>query len=65
MITQLSSDLYILECDICGESANEEFDSFYDAVEWKKDKSNGWKSQKRNPKVENSWEDICPECQGE
>lgn len=53
------SGIYTLTCDICGEDASENFDDFYDAVQYKKD--NGWKSQKRN----GQWEDVCPECQEE
>jgi hypothetical protein len=45
-------------CDICGEETNKGFDSFSDAVAFKKDKSNGWKSRK----VKDEWEDICPDC---
>jgi hypothetical protein len=52
--------LYTLECDICGQEANESFDSFYEAVEYKKDRSNGWHSRKEN----GEWLDICPDCQG-
>jgi hypothetical protein len=51
-------DTYDIVCDNCGEETNEDFDSFQEAVEWKKDKSNGWKSKKVNGK----WEDHCPEC---
>jgi len=50
------SGRYHLICDICGEEAEETFDDFYDAVEYKKE--NGWKSQKRN----SGWEDVCPKC---
>lgn len=46
-----------LICDICGECAEETFDDFYDAVEFKKQE--GWKSQKRS----GEWQDVCPECQ--
>ncbi len=49
---------YYLECDICGEDSKEDFDDFWEAVEWKKDKSNGWISRK----VDGDWEDVCPEC---
>ena len=45
-----------LFCDICGELANEVFDRFFDAVNYKK--NNGWKSQKHR----GEWEDVCPEC---
>jgi len=48
---------YHLVCDICGEEAEEGFDDFYEAVEYKK--TEGWKSQKRN----GQWEDVCPDCQ--
>lgn len=50
--------VYQLECDICGEDSGETFDDFYEAVGWKKDKSNGWTSQK----TKDGWEDVCPEC---
>lgn len=45
-----------LECDVCGET--EEFECFEDAVDFKRDKSNGWKSAK----VDDDWYDLCPEC---
>lgn len=51
------SGRYHLACDVCGEEAEETFDGFYDAVEYKK--AEGWKSQKRN----GQWQDVCPECQ--
>ena len=51
------NDLYFLVCDICGEEADEDFDDFYDAVEYKKE--NDWKSQK----YKGEWEDVCPVCQ--
>lgn len=35
---------YEVSCDVCGELAEEKFNSFQDAVDYKK--SNGWKSQK-------------------
>lgn len=47
---------YNLICDICGEMAEEEFDDFMEAVDYKK--QNGWKSQK----VSGNWQDVCPEC---
>lgn len=53
------SGQYHLICDICGEEAEETFDDFYEAVQYKK--AEGWKSQKRN----GQWEDVCPGCQGE
>lgn len=48
---------YSLICDKCGEEETD-FDTFYDAVDYKKEKDNDWKSIKTN----SGWEDICPEC---
>lgn len=50
---------YSLECDVCGNEADTEFECFLDAVEFKKDAENGWKSRK----VSGQWQDVCPECQ--
>jgi hypothetical protein len=50
--------MYSLQCDTCGAEAEETFEDFYDAVEWKKDKDNGWKSIR----VKGDWEDLCPDC---
>ena len=47
---------YLLVCDICGNS--ESYETFYDAVEAKKD--NNWKSEKTGQSKE--WIDICPDC---
>lgn len=59
---------FILYCDICGEAAgkNRGFDSFYDAVDYKK--RNGWSSEKKpigegGKGYRMEWFDICPECQ--
>ena len=54
------SGIYSLECDECGDEAEEDFDSFYEAVEWKKDKTNLWSSRK----TKGGWEDLCPKCNG-
>lgn len=47
---------YHLICDICNEEAEESFDTFYDAVEARKEL--GWKPKKTSK----GWTDICPEC---
>lgn len=49
-------DSYCLVCDVCGESAEEVFDDFYEAVDYKRDCS--WKSIK----VNGEWLDVCPKC---
>lgn len=50
--------LFNLTCDVCGYVAPELFDTFYDAVSYKKDKDNEWTSKCIN----GEWEDRCPEC---
>ena len=51
------ADTYSVECDICNETMEEDFDEFGDAVDAKKEK--GWKSKKTGKE----WKDICPDCQ--
>lgn len=53
-----SSGMFSLICDVCGEEADKQFFDFYAAVEYKKDKDNGWISRK----TDDGWQDICPEC---
>jgi hypothetical protein len=57
MIEKVGGEFELI-CDVCEESADEFFDEFYDAVEYKKD--NGWRSRKD---AKGNWEDVCPECQ--
>jgi hypothetical protein len=52
---------YVLICDICGEEYPETFNSFYKAVQYKRDE--GWKSHKHQTEHEDIWEDVCPQCQ--
>ena len=47
----------VLHCDICDET-EVKFDTFQDAIDFKKDKSNGWVSRK----TEDGWYDVCSEC---
>jgi hypothetical protein len=47
---------FTLICDICGAAAEEEYETFQDAVDAKKD--NGWQSQRIN----GDRVDICPDC---
>ena len=52
------NNIYKIICNSCGEIFKNEFDSFYDAVEFKK--NNHWKSVKV---AEGKWNEICPDCQ--
>lgn len=56
MIEKDVTDTFQLECDKCGFCVEEDFEEFYDAVNYKKD--NDWKSVK----IDGSWQDRCPEC---
>jgi ssDNA-binding Zn-finger/Zn-ribbon topoisomerase 1 len=51
------NNTYKIICNSCGEIFEEEFDTFYDAVNYKK--SNGWRSVKVS---EDNWNEICPDC---
>lgn len=47
---------YTLVCDICVASVDEEYETFQDTVDARKDL--GWKSRK----IDGDWADICPDC---
>ena len=47
----------ILTCDICIEPKEHAFDTWDEAIDYKKEK--GWKAKKND----NEWLDICPDCQ--
>lgn len=59
MIYEHDRGVYVLTCDSCGADAEYLFDSFQEAVNWKKDKSNGWASKLDA----GDWNDLCPDCQ--
>ena len=50
---------YRLSCDYCEEECDEIFETFEDAVDYKTDKDNGWKSIKDK---NNDWLELCPTC---
>ena len=47
---------YILICDVDGEAHDEEYDTFSEAIDVKKEL--GWKSEMQN----GEWVDMCKEC---
>jgi hypothetical protein len=59
MIAKDSFDQYVLTCDECGEDADDDFDTWDEAVDFKKDKDNGWKAVKD---FDGDWHDLCPSC---
>jgi Fe2+ or Zn2+ uptake regulation protein len=48
---------YHLVCDNCGEQADEDFDDWEEAKDFKKA---NWSSRKEH----GEWADICPKCKG-
>ena len=48
-----------LLCDHCEEWCKETFDTWDEAVAYKRDKRNGWRSVKA---PNGDWYDLCPEC---
>ena len=48
-----------LQCDECGEEAHEWFETFQDAVDFKKDRDNGWRAVKDQYE---EWHDLCMSC---
>ena len=57
MIEKIDENTFSLQCDNCGDDADEFFDSFMEAVDFKKD--NGWKSLKDS---QGYWQELCPSC---
>lgn len=49
---------YELICDRCEMPADETFETFIEAVSFKKDPDNNWISRK----TEGVWEDVCQDC---
>jgi len=48
---------YKIICHACGEIYPQEFDDFYEGVDFKK--KEGWKSRQIG---EGKWEEICKDC---
>jgi hypothetical protein len=59
MIEQVWEDRFVLFCDECGDECDEVFAYFQDAIAYKKDKDNGWRSITDKYGV---WWELCPSC---
>jgi hypothetical protein len=61
MIQKNESGCYELICDECGETVDEEFDTFDAVLQYKRAtaKAEGWRSVKD---YEDGWHDLCPSC---
>jgi len=56
MINKINNTYKII-CSLCGEIFPDNFYTFLDAVEYKK--NNNWRSIKVS---EGNWDEICPDC---
>jgi hypothetical protein len=59
MIEKIGRDEFMLSCDNCGDECDDTFETFQDAVDFKKDRDNGWKAVKD---FNGEWNDLCPSC---
>jgi hypothetical protein len=59
MIEKTFCGEFALHCDNCGDECEEVFETFQDAVSYKKDRDNGWRTIKDK---NDDWCDLCPAC---
>jgi hypothetical protein len=59
MIEKVDRDEFVLSCDNCGDECEEIFEDFYNAVDYKKDADNGWRTIKDK---NGDWCELCPAC---
>jgi hypothetical protein len=59
MIDKLRENGFRLICDNCNDECDEIFEDFYEAVDYRKDKDNNWRTIKDE---NNEWCDLCPAC---
>jgi hypothetical protein len=59
MIDKTGRDSFMLSCDHCGDECDELFENFQEAVDYKKDRDNNWRTIKD---TNNEWCDLCPAC---
>ena len=61
MIDEYDKNYFLLSCDICGITEEGPFETFNDAVQYKKDNPNEWKSvfMKDEHTGKYKWHDVC------
>ena len=59
MIEKIDRDEFVLSCDYCGDACDEVFETFQDAVAYKKDEDNGWRTIKDK---DGEFCELCPAC---
>jgi hypothetical protein len=57
VIEKAAEGSFALFCDNCGDECDEVFETFQDAVAYKKDTDNGWRSSKDK---NDDWCELCP-----
>jgi hypothetical protein len=64
MIDEFEKDYFLLSCDICGVTEEGPFETFNDAVEYKRDNPDEWKSLflKNEQDGKHKWHDVCAGC---
>lgn len=64
MIDEYDKNYYLLSCDICGITESGPFESFLEAVEYKKEHKEEWYSvfQKNEYEKKAMWHDVCQSC---
>jgi len=64
MIDEYDKDYWLLSCDICGVAEAGPFEDFYEAVQFKKDNPDGWKSLNLKDERTRKWRmhDVCADC---
>jgi len=64
MIDEHGYKYWFLSCDICGIAEEGPFEDFYEAVQFKKDNPNDWKSLNLKDERMGKWKlhDVCADC---
>jgi len=64
MIDEYDKNYWLLSCDVCGVTEAGPFATFDEAVEYKKDNPDEWKSLrlKDNADGKTKWHDVCAGC---
>lgn len=64
MINELDKHTFYLSCDICGITEEGPFEKYMDAVEYKTEHREEWRSYRMYDKAtgKSEWKDICIAC---
>jgi len=64
MIDEYDKNYWLLSCDICGVTEEGPFETFDEAVQYKRDNPDEWKSLrlKNDNTGKTEWNDVCKGC---